>query len=95
MLEAESAEWMAIISECMESGVLTRWPPPLPEYEASKGLKVGEPSSEETKVLFRSVSRFNLYFDFIFPFSSHSACPSNPALLRRPLLRAPPEKPLR
>jgi hypothetical protein len=33
---AERAEWMAIISECIERGVFARLPPPIP----SKGVKV-------------------------------------------------------
>jgi len=35
--EAASAEWMAIISECMDRGVLAWWPPP---ELLSKGVKV-------------------------------------------------------
>ena len=30
---------MAIISECMERGVLARWPPPLPTAGFSNGVK--------------------------------------------------------
>lgn len=110
MLEAASAEWMAIISECMDSGVLTRCPPPAPAAMLemdSKGVKV------EVKVEVRGGAEERsgdeegseedddddddcLYFGLCFCFDDGSRSVERGAVRGScPVLRAPPLKPLR
>lgn len=82
MLEAESAEWIAIISECMESGVFANLPPPI----ASKGVNV---------VVAASLRSFECRFSLCFFFSSARAVVSKDRTGRRPVFKAPPLKPAR
>ena len=79
--EAERAERMAIISECIDRGALAWYPPPVP----SKGMN-GFARSDALG--------FPLSFCFFnFSFSSLTAVPSKAPLAIRPFLRAPPLKP--
>ena len=83
--EAARAEWMAIISECMESGMLDLCPPP-----------VLVPSNRTNVLLGPGSCCLGLGFDFcFFNFSLNSAIagPSGVAFAMRPCFSAPPLKP--
>lgn len=58
VVEAQSAEWIAIISECMESGALGRLPPPI----ASNGVNV---TTHCWTAVFESC--ISLFFSFSLP----------------------------
>lgn len=83
MLEAERAEWIAIISECIESGTLACLPPP---FMFSNGVNVLAVSSSGT---------FNSRFNLCFFFRSATAGASTERAERRPVFKAPPLKPER
>jgi len=79
--EAASAEWSAIISECIDSGALALWPPP---EMPSKGVKVDS----------SCCCCFGLSFCFFsLSFNSAIAGPSRLPLAMRPCLSAPPLNP--
>lgn len=82
MLEVARAEWMAIISECIDRGVLASLPPPM----FSNGVNVVVVSC-----LWSFKSRLSLFFLF----NSARAAPSREQDERRPVLRAPPANPAR
>jgi hypothetical protein len=77
--EVESAEWMAIISECMERGVFAWSPPPLPSFSKAASFSFG-------------LSLFALRC-FSLAFMSARAGPLRALLATRPCFRAPPSNP--
>lgn len=80
MPDCESAEWTAIISECIESGAFAWAPPPM----ASNGVN----ELPTSKLI---LSRSGL--DFVLSCRCCFDDPPAPPLATWPLFRAPPSKP--
>ena len=81
--ERDRADWMAIISECMDSGVLLLWPWP---WDSS-----GDDVPESCEILCDLGLCFE--FDLRRCLSSAMAGPSREEAATLPVFRAPPSKP--